>query len=551
MLQWNAVGEPNTFTHRAYWGANSIALGTDGTSTRRNIGALPPTGQWVRLEVPASLVDLENKTIDGMVFRLFGGQAHFDQMAKRPGVPLVDLQGEYFNGTIPGAYSLTAKMDVGVKIWFDDAAPGGSSVATTGGTWSFVNSPPPVPKSGNLELRSPIAAGRHSWAATGATSTFQINVGDILTFYVQLDAANPPTEIMVQYAAVGEVGFNHRAYWGANNIALGTDGTNDRRFVDQLPPTGQWVRLEVPANKIGLEGRTVNGFTFDVFDGRADFDQVGKYPGTLQTVTALITIPALQILGDLVRTVLPSTVFAIQTNYDNSDTPQVTFSVVSGAVTVSQGLFTAPSAPGTSIVRASAPADQSADVTINVPAVISLGGVIQPDITFAAPLENLDFDTNIPGAVWTASAGSINSGSGAWTAPSGVGQLVTVTATNGQYTKTITVLIADKFPYSDFSYVLPVDYQKKILTSEAEDGTRVSRVKSGPLRSYAVTRNNSLISEKETMRLFWDAHHPGVRFIFADDEYGLRFLVNTDSELHWEYTPAGVNVSFRVKETRP
>ena len=43
-----------------------------------------------------------------------------------------------------------------------------------------------------------------------------------------------------------------------------------------LPPTGQWVRLEVPAAQVGLEGRTLNGMAFTLYDGRATWDYAGK-----------------------------------------------------------------------------------------------------------------------------------------------------------------------------------------------------------------------------------------------------------------------------------
>lgn len=71
MLQWT----DGSWEHRAYWGENLIGYGQNGTSSRRNMGALPAPGQWVQLKVPASLVDLENKTVKGMAFSLYGGTA--------------------------------------------------------------------------------------------------------------------------------------------------------------------------------------------------------------------------------------------------------------------------------------------------------------------------------------------------------------------------------------------------------------------------------------------------------------------------------------------
>jgi len=47
------------------------------------MGPLPPTGQWVRLEVPAALVGLENRVLSGMAFTLFDGLATWDTAGKR------------------------------------------------------------------------------------------------------------------------------------------------------------------------------------------------------------------------------------------------------------------------------------------------------------------------------------------------------------------------------------------------------------------------------------------------------------------------------------
>ena len=78
MLQWN----DGTWEHRAYWGQNLIQWGVNGTNSRRNMGPLPPVGQWVRLEVPAWDVGLSNSTVNGIAFTLFGGRATWDHAGK-------------------------------------------------------------------------------------------------------------------------------------------------------------------------------------------------------------------------------------------------------------------------------------------------------------------------------------------------------------------------------------------------------------------------------------------------------------------------------------
>src|SRR5262249_14819383 len=48
----------------------------------QSMGSLPQAGQWTRLEIPASKVGLEGKTVSGMAFTLYGGQAWFDSAGK-------------------------------------------------------------------------------------------------------------------------------------------------------------------------------------------------------------------------------------------------------------------------------------------------------------------------------------------------------------------------------------------------------------------------------------------------------------------------------------
>jgi hypothetical protein len=109
----------------------------------------------------------------------------------------------------------------------------------------------------------------------GATQTLAVLEGDTLFTYVYLDPANPVREIMIQYRYGPDWNHASRAYWGENLIPWGTDGTATRRYMGPLPPAGQWVRLEVPASLVDLEGRTLNGIAFTLYDGRATFDATG------------------------------------------------------------------------------------------------------------------------------------------------------------------------------------------------------------------------------------------------------------------------------------
>jgi hypothetical protein len=168
--------------------------------------------------------------------------------------------------------SLTISVS-GAGVWMDDALPAGAGTGSTGGdSWNWVSSNP-APHSGSKAHQSSLTAGLHghsfNWAAP-----FTVNAGESLYAYVYLDPANPPTQIMVSWnKAPGD--WEHRAYWGANNIHYGTDGTAGRRYMGPLPAAGQWVRLEVPASAVGLEGASLQGMDFSVFNGRATWDSSG------------------------------------------------------------------------------------------------------------------------------------------------------------------------------------------------------------------------------------------------------------------------------------
>lgn len=176
-------------------------------------------------------------------------------------------------------------------VWVDDAVPTGATLAGDGETWDWVVEKP-TPLSGALAHRSAVAAGLHQHFFYGATTTLALNVGDRLFAYVYLDPKHLPAEVMLLWYA--GTSWEHRAYWGANKIPWGINGTTSRRHMGPLPPAGQWVRLEVPASLVDLEGKTINGMAFTLWDGRATWDRAGKSPGPLLSLDASGTVlPAL------------------------------------------------------------------------------------------------------------------------------------------------------------------------------------------------------------------------------------------------------------------
>lgn len=230
------------------------------------MGDLPASAMWVRLEVPAELVDLGGRAISGMAFTLDGGQVTWDLAGKltQQASPPASTPGEF--------------------VFLDDALPSSSTQILQDDVWSWVSSNP-TPISGQLAHQSfretsgdNIKYRMHGF--TTASTRMQVNPGDILFAYVYLDAnaTNTPNEIMLQWHEGNS--WEHRAYWGQNYIVLGLTGTESRRFMGYLPPAGRWVRLEVPASYVGLEGKIVDGMAFGIYRDqahpRATWDKAGK-----------------------------------------------------------------------------------------------------------------------------------------------------------------------------------------------------------------------------------------------------------------------------------
>jgi YD repeat-containing protein len=193
-----------------------------------------------------------------------------------------ELLAEYAAGAAPAAPrkeygyrggELLVTAEAGDTPWVDDALPAGAVAFGDGDGWSWVTSGP-APYSGSVSHQSNVVAGMHQHFFAAATAKLSVAAGENLYAYVYIDASSPPTEVMLQWNS-DEEGWNHRAYWGADQIGWGTNGTGSRRYMGGLPAAGGWVRLEVPASLVGLEGKALNGMAFTLYGGRASWDRAG------------------------------------------------------------------------------------------------------------------------------------------------------------------------------------------------------------------------------------------------------------------------------------
>lgn len=294
MLQWF---NGSSWEHRAYWGANNIGYGSAGTSSRIYMGPLPAAGQWALLQVPASQVGLEGSEISGMAFSQFDGRAAWDKAGKASALINTSTSGSGTTNSVPtgttnssgtltnstGSAGAGGVAVANPVVWVDDSVPAGAVTAADGGdTWNWINSNP-APFSGTRCTQSSVGAGLHEYYFSWATQTLNVNQGDILFAYVYVDPNNVPAELMLQWA---DGSWEHRAYWGANNINNGTPATSGRVYMGPMPLAGQWTLLQVPASQVGLEGSALTGMAFSQYGGRAAWDYAGKGTGLITNTAA-------------------------------------------------------------------------------------------------------------------------------------------------------------------------------------------------------------------------------------------------------------------------
>jgi hypothetical protein len=195
----------------------------------------------------------------------------FNFTPKDSGSQWIEAEAQLPDGRrIFAATNFTAR--IANVVWVDDALPTGAAPGGDGDSWTWTSSNP-SPASGNLTHPSASASGMHQHYFSGAWSTMKVGTNTVLYSYIYLDPANPPSELMLQWNDGSS--WEHRAYWGANNLSYGNDSTASRYKVGALPATGQWVQLQVPANQVGLEGKIVSGMAFTLYGGKATWDAAG------------------------------------------------------------------------------------------------------------------------------------------------------------------------------------------------------------------------------------------------------------------------------------
>jgi predicted acylesterase/phospholipase RssA len=158
--------------------------------------------------------------------------------------------------------------------WVDDDTPAGAQLFANDDQWTWVTVDP-RPVSGTRAHKSAAKAGMHQHFFTNA-APMQVGQDDVLFAHVFLDSQDPPAQVMLQW---NDGSWEHRAYWGQSRLPWGVEDTPSRRYMGELPLSGRWVRLDVPAYLLGLGGTNVHGMAFTLYNGSATWDVAGRRTG--------------------------------------------------------------------------------------------------------------------------------------------------------------------------------------------------------------------------------------------------------------------------------
>lgn len=109
----------------------------------------------------------------------------------------------------------------------------------------------------------------------GLAEPIVARAGDRFFVNVRLDPDASPAAIMLQFYSGG---WDHRANWGdLTAISFGGKTANPKKSdMGTLPPVGEWTRLEVPIEKVGIKpGDRVTSVACTISGGSVHWDRLG------------------------------------------------------------------------------------------------------------------------------------------------------------------------------------------------------------------------------------------------------------------------------------
>ncbi len=164
-------------------------------------------------------------------------------------------------------------------VWVDDETLPAGAIKEQ--KWEFVSADKGPVNTGVTSRLAKTEQGMIQHLFTGALVPLKAQKGDRLFAFVYLDPEDTPEQIMLQF---NDGSWDHRVYWGASKIEWGKDKSPSRYHAGELPEAGEWVRLEVEAEKVGFINLTnINGMAFTQWNGKAYWDSAGIVSKTDQS----------------------------------------------------------------------------------------------------------------------------------------------------------------------------------------------------------------------------------------------------------------------------
>ncbi|MCG6156568.1 PSD1 and planctomycete cytochrome C domain-containing protein [Rubinisphaera margarita] len=217
-----------------------------------------------------------NKEDTPPVLKLYSEEEKAVIAALRKDLETVELQVRKavtsFDYSDPATIEPTPKPEETETVWFEDGFPSGANVQSSGAPLKLISSGDGPVLSGDKALQRTAGGLEQDFFSSGAE--FSVPSGGTIFTHCYLDPENLPEAIMVQFHTDG---WKHRAVWGTEEkIPFGKSDSTEKVLMGELPEAGRWVRLEVPAAKMGLKpGQKITGYAFTQFAGTVSWDRLG------------------------------------------------------------------------------------------------------------------------------------------------------------------------------------------------------------------------------------------------------------------------------------
>jgi mono/diheme cytochrome c family protein len=171
----------------------------------------------------------------------------------------------------PATQSPAPPVQTSELVWFEDGFPEGAKVESVGDPTTFVTKDTGPVFSGERALKRTAKDVAQDFF-NGGTS-FDIPANGKISVECFIDPDNLPKAVMIQFY---EGSWNHRAVWGLEGaIPYGKVRTPEHVVVGDLPKPGEWVKLEVASERLGLKpGMKVTGYAFTQAGGTVYWDQL-------------------------------------------------------------------------------------------------------------------------------------------------------------------------------------------------------------------------------------------------------------------------------------